>query len=124
MLEAIEPFREPRWLHQVVIQDDGATRFHEDLDLALSQEQPPRGHWRVHFHVPIHVDRIGPLGTTRAHLARSIEHLLARPETLDWEVETYAWTALPEALKPESLAEGIAAELQWAGSRIADETGT
>jgi hypothetical protein len=29
------------------------------------------------------------------------------------EIETYAWTVLPEPLRPASLAEGIAEEIRW-----------
>lgn len=116
---ALQDFRDPRWLHQVMVRDESGTRFHEDLDLAMDAESG--GRWRIHFHVPVHVDRIGPLGTTQALLEDAIELLRSRGEPLDWEVETYAWSALPASLQPDSLAEGITSELQWTRSRLADE---
>lgn len=116
---ALQDFRDPRWLHQVMVQDETGTRFHEDLDLAMDAESG--GRWRIHFHVPVHVERIGPLGTTRPLLEEAIDLLRSRGEPLDWEVETYAWPALPASMQPDSLAEGIASELQWARSRLADE---
>jgi hypothetical protein len=47
---------------------------------------------------------------------RSYRGVGGGPESLkqiDWEVETYAWGVLPAALRPDSLAAGIARELQW-----------
>jgi len=117
--DALEAFRDPRWLHQVVVRDERGQRFHEDLGPALQQETG--GHWRIHFHVPVHLDRLGPLGTTQALLLRAIDALRARDEPLAWEVETYAWSALPVTMRPDRLADGIAAELQWTRARLADE---
>ena len=116
---ALESFRDPRWLHQVVVRDDDGHRFHEDLDDALACE--PGGHWRIHFHVPVHLKTVGSLGTTQSQLIDAIGLLRGRNEALDWEVETYAWSALPDAIRPDELADGIAAELQWTRARLADE---
>ena len=60
---------------------------------------PPRGargdgggeEWRVHFHVPIFVERYGALQSTQAHLRRCIE----RVQTSHLEIETYTWDVLP-----------------------------
>jgi hypothetical protein len=120
--KALEAFREPRWLHQTVIQDGGKQRFYEDLELALAHEKSPHGQWRIHFHVPVHIQSIGPLGTTHAQMLQSIRRLQVHPGPIDWEVETYAWSALPQQLQPDTLSEGIAAELQWVQGLIADET--
>lgn len=116
---ALEAFRDPRWLHQVVVRDADGDRFHEDLDAALACE--PGGHWRIHFHVPVHLKTVGSLGTTQSQLIDAIDLLRGREDVPDWEVETYAWSALPDALRPDQLADGIAAELQWTRARLADE---
>lgn len=116
---ALGDYRDPRWLHQVMVRDEHGTRFHEDLHRAFEHESG--GHWRVHFHVPVHVESIGPLGTTQSLLEDAIRMLRDRTDATDWEVETYAWSALPDSLQPASLAEGIAAELQWTRSRMTDE---
>jgi hypothetical protein len=36
----------------------------------------------------------------------------------DFEVETYAWTVLPDELKTDDLARGIARELLWTRERL------
>lgn len=111
---ALARFREPRYLHQTVIRDAaGTTVFHEDLPAALSGLRgDPAGEWRVHFHVPVYLERIGALGTTRDHVEQCLA-LLAGRGVSHWEVETYAWDVLPEDLRRDTLAEGIADELAW-----------
>jgi hypothetical protein len=36
----------------------------------------------------------------------------------DFEVETYAWTVLPDELKTDDLAGGITRELRWMRERL------
>lgn len=110
-LAELAQFAENRYLHQTcVLQGSGEVRFFEDLDLAL--DAMPDGFWRTHFHVPVHLDAIGLLGTT----AREIPSALAAASRIDppvFEVETYAWTVLPPHLRESDLAAGIARELAW-----------
>ena len=68
---------------------------------------------RVHFHVPIYLDSIGPLGTTNDQIAEAIAAAREYHDTKHFEVETYAWGVLPDDLKRDTLAEGIADELKW-----------
>ncbi len=110
-------FREPRYLHQTVVRDAGGkTAFHEDLPEALLTlgDKEPGGEWRVHFHVPIYLDRIDLVGTTQPHILECLELLKGR-SVRHWEVETYAWGVLPDELRQNVLADGIADELRWLG---------
>lgn len=115
-LEALRAFDEPKYLHQTCVRLEaggpsaGEVRFHEDLRPALGL--PPRGVFRTHFHVPIHLASFGPLRTTRGEI---LECLAALPagDAPTIEIETYAWGVLPEALRPASLAAGIAEEIRW-----------
>jgi sugar phosphate isomerase/epimerase len=131
-LAMLRRFDEPKYLHQTCIRMDapgasGASgthgaevRFFEDLGAALGM--PPRGTARTHFHVPIHLATLGaelaPLVTTQPEILACIDALRAL-DLLDGEdaptleIETYAWTVLPEPLRPASLAEGIAEEIRW-----------
>ena len=72
-----------------------------------------RGQWRVHFHVPIYVERFGLLSTSRPDIEACLHAVRQCPELSHFEIETYAWTVLPESLRQPSLAEGIAAEIRW-----------
>ena len=84
--------------------------FFEDLP-GLLEQGIGTGTVRVHFHVPLFVDALGPLGTTQSEI---IEFIRACPDGLPpLEVETYAWNVLPEAYAPAGLARGIAEELRW-----------
>ena len=116
-LDRLAAFDEPRYLHQVRTVGGGA----DDLPEAFASL--PRDHpWRVHFHVPIDRDVAGALGTTRPELARAIDALREARATVQYEVETYTWSVLPEAERPRedaALAAGLAREIAWARERLA-----
>ncbi len=122
--EALGRFVEPVYQHQTtVVGDDGAMRFYDDLPEALAADDAVGGgSWRVHFHVPVFMERIGALGTTREAIAEALQGV--RGVVRGWgdmptlEVETYAWSALPEELQPASLTQGIAQELRWVGELL------
>lgn len=111
--DALLAYVEPRYLHQTFARDAGGT-LHHAVDLTRELIADPawhaRGPWRIHYHVPVDAERIGPLRTTRSELVRA----LAAIRTLDYaphlEVETYTWPVLPGA-DPVDLAAGIAREL-------------
>lgn len=104
---ALHALAEPRYLHQTMIRRAGSTTFYEDLAPALAAE-PLSGEWRTHFHVPIFADTIGPLQTTRAEIAPAIRVARALHDCRHFEVETYAWHALPPELVPSPTAESTA----------------
>ncbi len=109
---SLRPFEEPRWLHQTaVLSGDGTVRFFEDLPAAL--ESAPEGLWRIHFHVPVFAERLGGVGTTRDDIAACLDAIGPEDGCDFLEVETYAWSALPAAMRPGSLEEGIADELRF-----------
>ena len=119
-LAVLAAFVEPRWLHQTCVRaPDGCVRFFEDLPAAL--EAAPSGEWRTHFHVPVHVPRLGALGTTQAAVVECLREIASWPqgERPLLEVETYAWDALPDPPRDrQQLAEGIAHELAWCRDRM------
>ncbi|MET0389577.1 MAG: metabolite traffic protein EboE, partial [Polyangiales bacterium] len=83
-------FAEPRFLHQARSRDAaGVLHGVDDLDQlsALPDDHP----WRVHFHVPIHRERFGVLGTTRPFLEAALPLLAALDPLPHLEIETYTW---------------------------------
>jgi sugar phosphate isomerase/epimerase len=126
---ALARFAEPRFLHQVrLVGDDGRVYGLDDLypDLEGTSELPADRPWRIHFHVPIHREVVGEVGTTRDFLTSALGYL-TRPDRPvgsplpQLEVETYTWSALPESERPRGpaeLAQGIAAELSWAAQEL------
>jgi hypothetical protein len=69
-----------------------------------------RAPWRIHYHVPVDAERIGPLRTTRSDLERALAAIGRLAYAPHLEVETYTWPVLPGA-DPVDLAAGIAREL-------------
>lgn len=107
-------FSEGRYLHQSVLRSPDGERFFEDLELALAAigQGDAVDEVRVHFHVPVYLQRFGFLHTTQDAIRETLAAL--RPEDCHhFEVETYAWEVVPEPLRRPSLAEGIAQELRW-----------
>jgi sugar phosphate isomerase/epimerase len=114
-LDALGAFTEPRYLHQTshTSPADKLT-LHDDLPDALAAHRDdPAGRWTVHFHVPIHLPRIGPVATTQPGIVETLQNLPPQDTPPAIEVETYAWPVLPEPLQPATLADGIADELRW-----------
>lgn len=117
-LEQLRAFSEDRYLHQTMVQPAPGARpvFFEDLPNALDLVERPdelTGSWRVHFHVPVYLERFGLLQTSRDDIAACVQAAEKFGDIEHWEVETYAWSVLPDDLKTNTLAEGISRELQW-----------
>ena len=115
-LRQLAGFSEPRYLHQTMIRvGDGPAIFYEDLHQALAgpEAKSAQGTWRVHFHVPIHVERFGRLETTQQAIRECLRIARKDNRTRHFEVETYAWGVLPAELQQPDLAVGIPEELRW-----------
>lgn len=129
----LQALDEPKFLHQTVEQNGAGGRqwMRDDLPQALQRHLSaeslsagsyPTRPWRVHFHVPIFVERFGQLQTTQSDIAEAVAYLQQHQSdpiagtpwfTGHYEVETYAWTVLPSELAQDDLASGIARELQY-----------
>ena len=113
--ELLAHYVEPRYLHQTfALFADGNIRTITDLTEDLCKTPPPHmadaEKWRIHFHVPVNADDLGPLGTTREELKIAIKTVAELDQTPHLEVETYTWSVMPGEEQP-SLVEGFAAEL-------------
>jgi hypothetical protein len=112
---ALRRYVEPRYLHQTIAElPDG--RFARAVDLSEELIDMPgldfsfARSWRVHFHVPVDAERLGPLGTTRPALRDALSAVAGLDYAPHLEVETYTWEVLPGAA-PGDLVEGLAREL-------------
>ena len=121
-LEQLASFDEPRYLHQTSIREkSGETRFHEDLSLALDTVKQARelsSIWSVHFHVPVYLESLGMLGTSRSDILRCFEVCKSMSDLQHYEVETYAWNVLPKEHQVANLADGIAREMNWVREQL------
>lgn len=124
-LRALAPFAEETYLHQVVEQRRDGVRRYVDLPEAIAAARvagsEERREWRIHYHVPIFLERLGPFENTQAELARFL-HLVRRTGcTQHLEVETYCWDVLPAEHKSDDMTAAIARELAWARARLEGE---
>lgn len=110
-------FDEPVYLHQTVVRRaNGELVRYPDLGVALACEHDADAEWRVHFHVPLHVQDYGRLQSTSAFTSEVLEMHKTAPLTRHLEVETYTWDVLPE--KPRDVVDSIAQELGWVEARL------
>jgi hypothetical protein len=113
---ALAKYVEPRYLHQTMARSSDGT-IHRQVDLTEDTALSPpdtfatADEWRVHFHVPVNAESLGPLQTTRGDLKKA----LAAVRDLDYaphlEVETYTWEVLPDG-RQTSLVDGLTAEVE------------
>jgi sugar phosphate isomerase/epimerase len=119
---ALRRFVEPRYLHQTTARaPTGEVLRAVDLDDALIEVPPPgfkeAAAWRVHFHVPVDADRIGPLATTRPALREALGAVARLNYAPHLEVETYTWDVMPGRQQVD-LVEALARELTAARTML------
>ena len=115
----LKPFDEGVYLHQVVQNSNGRLRRFVDLPQALAEAGGAAGsEWRVHFHVPVFLERMTHFDTTQAFLAEILQQHRADPISPHLEVETYTWDVLPESYRSVDLSSAIARELNWVRTQL------
>ena len=114
-LAALKRFDDPVYLHQVVQRGPGGMTRFADLPEAFASLQAATAdrEWRVHFHVPIFLDRLGPFSSTQSFVREVLAIHRASAVSAHLEVETYTWGVLPEAFRSGTVDEAVARELQW-----------
>ena len=119
-LAALERFADDTYLHQVVEQGATLTRFTDLPDAMAAAHCHEAGHgpWRVHFHVPVFLEALGPFFTTQRHLQHTVREVLRRRLCAQFEVETYTWDVLPPEHRTSGLVPAIARELAWTRALI------
>ncbi|MFT6304692.1 MAG: hypothetical protein ACI9XK_000548 [Granulosicoccus sp.] len=74
--------------------------------------------WRVHFHVPVFIEKTEHFSTTQANLSQVLQLQKMSGFCRHLEVETYTWDVLPEAYRTQSVSEAIAREVNWVRERL------
>jgi sugar phosphate isomerase/epimerase len=120
-LEALRRFGDDVYLHQVVQQGPGGLTRYTDLPEAFASLHGSMAHreWRVHFHVPIFLDRLAPFASTQSFVREMLAIHRARPISAHLEVETYTWDVLPEPHRNGPVDEAVARELDWVRTELA-----
>jgi sugar phosphate isomerase/epimerase len=114
-LRALGSFADTVYLHQVVDRRAGTLHRHLDLPQALAQwrETGLPQHCRIHFHVPVFREGLGPFRGTQQYVADFLALLRSEAVVPHLEVETYTWDVLPAEFRRESIVDAIAGELRW-----------
>jgi sugar phosphate isomerase/epimerase len=114
-IEALRPFAEPVYLHQVKARTAGGEILSwTDLPQALAElPEATAEEVRVHFHVPLHFTASGPLSSTSSLLTPEFLTSITRDPLTHLEIETYTWDVLPAPLRSTSIEQSIAAEFRW-----------
>ena len=116
LVDALRPFAEGVYLHQVVERRNGRLTRYLDLPEALEAALRDGGgarEWRIHFHVPLFREELGPFASTQDYLRGVLGLLRREAYSPHLEVETYTWDVLPEAYRKEDIAVAVARELHW-----------
>jgi hypothetical protein len=93
-------------------------RDFDDLPEALA-EAPWNRTWRTHYHLPLQAESLLDaqyVRTTRDDMLRAYRYALKHDLCHHFEVETYTWSVLPPAERPQSdaaLAEAMAREIAF-----------
>lgn len=114
LADALTPFAESTYLHQVVQQNENGT-FHHYADLieALPCIQDRQiTQWRIHFHVPIFIAAYTAFQSTQDTLVCTLDLLAQRYFCRHLEIETYTWSVLPVDMK-QDLLDMITREYRW-----------
>jgi|SRR5579863_1924574 len=127
--QALARYVEERYLHQTLARTKTGTILRaidlsEDLALRPPAEFRDADAWRIHFHVPVNAESLGPLRTTRHELKQALETVASLDYAPHLEVETYTWEVLPDeaAARPTTLVDGLTAELVGTRELIAGIT--
>jgi sugar phosphate isomerase/epimerase len=116
----LRAFADDVYLHQVVESGGEALRRYVDLPQALSEvrEEAFGRIWRVHFHVPVYRESLGPFSGTQRYLRDVLGYLKQTAASPHLEVETYTWDVLPEEHRREGVVPAIVRELEWARGEL------
>ena len=110
----LEPFTRSPYLHQVIAHRGHRcqTQF-RDLAAALPLLSPsPDRQWRIHYHMPLFVDRYQHLASTHDETRAVLALLQENKFTRHLEIETYTWEWLPPGLKAD-LLDSLHREYLW-----------
>jgi hypothetical protein len=119
-VDRLKRFAGTIYLTQTVERRNGQVTRYLNMEDAIAQweKHPGPREWRIHFHVPIFLERLGAVQTTRASTAEALQMHRAAPLSRHVEIETYTWDVLPDEFKTGDIVEYVAREIEWARSEL------
>jgi len=119
--EAIRPFDEPVYLHQVKAKSTSGEIFSwTDLPLALHELERLSNieSFRVHFHVPLFWEGDATLSSTNQALNTAFFDRIHTGICSHLEIETYTFDVLPAALQEADVVDSISKEFEWIHKKL------
>jgi len=119
-VDALAQYARTVYLTQTVEKKNGRlTKFLnvEDAFAAWKADPGPR-EWRIHFHVPVFLEDLGPFRTTRFALEEALAVHKATPLSRQLEIETYTWDVLPDHLKTGDIVDYVCREIEWVKGQL------
>jgi hypothetical protein len=123
--EALKPFAEPVYLHQVKGRAaDGRVRTWTDLPEAMMDlvKHIDVETLRVHFHVPLFWQGGGALRSTAATITDGFLKRVMAGVCGQLDMETYTFDVLPPEMRNRELVESLAEEYEWMIRRLITST--
>jgi hypothetical protein len=109
-LSYLETFDDGIYFHQTRVRMENEQLLqYPDLPDALGDR--PKGHWRIHFHVPLYYKAPGTNVHSTASLLNADFFRQALQSTTHLETETYTYAVLPE--KYQDAGASVSSELQF-----------
>jgi hypothetical protein len=106
----LKAFDDGIYFHQTRVRKENEPLLrYPDLPDALADR--PQGHWRIHFHVPLHFQSSGTNVHSTAALLDADFFRQALLSTTHLETETYSYAVLPE--KYQDAGASVSSELQF-----------
>jgi hypothetical protein len=125
VIDALSRFAETVYLTQTVERKDGQIKRYLNLEDGFadwagraSNEAEGAREWRVHFHVPVFLDDLGPFRTTRFAIEEALAFHKKTPLSRQLEIETYTWDVLPAHLKTGDIVDYVCREIEWVKGQL------
>jgi hypothetical protein len=120
-VEVLERYVDTVYLTQTFERRGGElTRFThlEDAIASWRSDPEPSREWRVHFHVPVFLEELGPFRSTRSAIEDALTYHRAHDVSHQLEIETYTWDVLPAELKDGDIVDYVTRELEWVRDQL------
>ncbi|MCC6473387.1 MAG: metabolite traffic protein EboE [Burkholderiales bacterium] len=120
VIPTLERYAQTIYLTQTVEKKDGRLRRFLNLEDAIQawRADPGPREWRIHFHVPVFLDSLGQVGTTRFAIEDALRVHRAKPLSRQLEIETYTWDVLPDHLKTGDIVDYVTREIEWVRGQL------
>jgi hypothetical protein len=120
-VDALAKYAQTIYLTQTIERYNGRLTRYLNLEEAFAawkKNPAPDKEWRVHIHVPVFLDDLGPFRTTRFAIEDALKFHRQTPLSTHLEIETYTWDVLPDSLKTGDIVDYVCRELQWVKGQL------